>query len=413
VATGDAWRRTVARVIGVLAFCLPMVNAATHVVGGRSYSVGRWTRPESIVLPSEAGGIRAEKRVLPVSRQNASPPEKFKLVLVSSPSLTNALLAAECERYVAIEGKIAGLRGNGGTLELVLPNVSAAGNVAENANLLVDKVLEDPREVSADNVVRWTLPTVFGMEMFLPKGSGGPVGDAFVIKTNSFKAGNLVLDLQTVTKRWLQLAIDDEFNIIAVADNGVRRRLLRTGKTPTALKYWSAPMDFPIALPNRRGTVPVCRRFFDTAGTETPQGVIAAWASDGTFWMGPSDCQLALFSKSIVGVKMDGIEKVSLYPSQVHIPTDGEGVLAFERKLEEFDAAILTGGLWQPKTLNLAELFLGSPFPKGMVVKMFSLNCELHRLEITLLTDDPRTRLVIALDTTLSPLSASVVQVRP
>lgn len=400
-------------VVSILAFCVPMVNAATHVVGGRIYSVGRWTKPESITLSSQAGGIRGEKRVLPVSRQNVSPPEKFKLVLISSPSLTNALLAAECERYLVIGSKLAGLRGNGGTLELVLPNVSAAGNVAENANLLVDKLLEDPRDAAADNVVRWSLPTVFGMEMFLPKGNSRPLGEAFAIKTNSFKAGNLVLDLQTITKRWLQLAIDGEFNIVAAADNGVRSRLLRTGKSPTALKYWSAPMDFPIAVPNRRGTVPVCRRFFDTAGTETPQGVIAAWASEGTFWMGPSDCQLALFSKSIVGVKMDGIEKVSLYRSEVHIPTDGEGVLAFEKKLEEFDAAILTGELWQPKTLNLAQLFLGSPFPKGMVVKMFSVNCDLHRLEITLLTDDPRTRLVIALDPTLSPLSASVVQVRP
>lgn len=396
-----------------LSLCLLAVNAATHVVGGRIYSVGRWSKTESIVLPSEAGGIRGEKRVLPVSRQNVSPPEKFRLVLISSPSLTNALLAVECERYLAIGGKVAGLRGNGGTLELVLPNVSAVGNVAENATPGVDKLLEDPRDATADNVVRWTLPTVFGMEMFLPKGSDRPQGDAFVIKTNSFNGGKLVLDLQTITKRWLQLAIDDKFNIVAAADNGVRRRLLRTGKSPTALKYWSAPMDFPIAVPNRRGTVPVCRRFFDTEGTEAPQGVIAAWASDGTFWMGPSDCQLALFSKSIVGVKMDGIEKVSLYPSQVHIPTDEEGVLAFEKKLEEFDAAVVHGGLWQPKTLNLAELFLGSPFPKGMVVKMFSVNCELNRMEITLLTDDPRTRLVIALDTTLSPLSASVVQVRP
>jgi hypothetical protein len=260
---------------------------------------------------------------------------------------------------------------------------------------------------------QYYLDKVFGDDYFAPKGSSVMPGDSFSIKGSSVKAGNAIVDLETAMKFSIQATIVPVVGVISAKKDGNPVSLRRLGNWPSATAAWSPPMEFEILAPSGKSTIVGCLRGSYSSGDAalTPRGLglKAVLGSDGQFWRGPLEGQLAYFGDGIVGVNVDDNGKLLLYPSHALKPPD-RGVVGFEAELERFDQAANAGGLPETKTISLSELFPDIGVGPHLELRVRYLKYSSGNLEITLVTNDPNTRLAILCGVDLTVVSRRVVK---
>jgi hypothetical protein len=385
------------------AFLFVASSFAVVLRDGKEYTLGTWGEATEMVLASEKGPVRAQKRVLPVSRDNGRYREDYNLELISSKELNCALLTSSTASiYFISGGRITAVNGAGSLLafKFGLPKLLEPDSPALAEEVL--KLILDPGEAwDAADLIRYDVRQIFGPDILgRYQYDAAPRPLLSAVRDVTFQEDKLTVGARTIGEIELTLTLDPDFNLVAASRDGKPVRLLLTGRLPNPAPGWSWPLNYAAITPTGNLIIP--------GSSCSSLDIRALWSLDGSFWVGPPHCKFALVARKIVGFTASTNASLKIYDVNSKVPPE-EGPKAFEDALQQATTRIANGLLPDAKVINLQKLFPDLPLADDPDLRVRSIAFSAEKIAIQIKTNSNRRDLFVLIDPSLSVISSRVI----